>query len=59
MIKNAGNPQMMLQQMMSQNPQIQQVMQYVKDNGGNAKTAFYKLAEQKGVNPEEILQMLK
>lgn len=59
MIKNAGNPQMMLQQMMSQNPQIQQVMQYVKDNGGSAKTAFYKLAEQKGVNPEEILQMLK
>ena len=50
---------MMLQQMMSQNPQMKQAVDYVNANGGNAKAAFYKLAEQKGVNPDEILQMLK
>lgn len=50
---------MMLQQMMSQNPQMKQAFDYVNANGGNAKAAFYKLAEQKGVNPDEILQMLK
>lgn len=59
MLRSAGNPQMMLQQMMSQNPQMQQAIQYVNQNGGNAKQAFYKLAEQKGVNPDEILNMLK
>ncbi len=59
MLKSAGNPQMMLQQMMSQNPQLQNVMQYVNANGGNAKEAFYKLAKEKGVNPNDILQMLK
>lgn len=59
MLKSAGNPQMMLQQMMSQNPQMKQAVDYVNANGGNAKAAFYKLAEQKGVNPDEILQMLK
>ena len=50
---------MMLQQMTAQNPQMQQVMNYVNENGGNAKQAFYKLAQEKGVNPDEILNMLK
>lgn len=59
MIKSSGNPQMMFQQMLSQNEQIQQVMQYINNNGGNAEKAFYKLAAEKGINPNEILQMLK
>ena len=59
MFRSAGNPQMMLQQMTAQNPQMRQVMDLVQQNGGNAKQAFYKLAEQKGVNPDEILNMLK
>ena len=58
-LRSAGNPQMMLNQMMSQNPQIKEVMDYVSQNGGDAKSAFYKLAEEKGVNPDEILGMLK
>lgn len=59
MLRGAGNPSMMLQQMTAQNPQMRQVMDLVQQNGGNAKQAFYKLAEQKGVNHDEILNMLK
>lgn len=59
MLKSAGNPQMMLQQMMSQNPQFKQAVDYVNANGGDAKTACYKLAKEKGINPDEILQMFK
>lgn len=59
MMKSAGDPQMMLQQMISQNPQIRQAVQYVNDNGGNAEKAFYRLAKEKGVNPNDILQALK
>ena len=58
-LRSAGNPQMMLNQMMSQNPQIKEVMDYVRQNGGDAKAAFYKLADEQGVNPDEILGMLK
>ena len=58
-LKSARNPKMMLQNMMQSNPQVKQVMQYVQQAGGDPKTAFYKLAEQKGINPNEILQMLK
>ena len=59
MVKNAGNPQAMMAQMMQNNPQMKQVMDAVNQYGGDPKKAFYALAQQKGVNPDEILNMLK
>lgn len=56
---SAGNPQMLLNQMMSQNPHVKRVMDYVKANGGDAKAAFYKMAGEMGVNPDDILSQLK
>ena len=40
------------------NPQIKQVNDIINQYG-DAKTAFYKVAEQQGVDPNEILEMLK
>lgn len=59
LVKSARNPQMMLNQMMQSNPQMKQVMDIVKQNGGDAKKAFYQMAQQKGVNPDEVLNMLR
>ena len=59
MVNSAQNPQMMLNQMLSQNPNMKQVMDIIHQSGGDPKTAFYKMAEQKGVDPQEILNMLK
>ena len=58
-VKAAGNPQMMLNQMMGQNPQLKQVMDYVNANGGDPKAAFYKMAQERGVNPDDILSQLR
>ena len=58
-VKSAGNPQMMLNQMIGQNPQFKQVMDYVNANGGDPKVAFYKMAQEKGVNPDDILNQLR
>lgn len=58
-IKNSGNPQGMLNMLMQQNPQIRNVMQIVQENGGDPKKAFYSTAEKMGVNPNEIISMLK
>ena len=55
-IKSCGNPQAMVNQMLSQNPQVNQI---INQYGGNPKTAFYKYAEANGVNPDEILNILK
>ena len=54
-IKSIGNPQMMLQQM----PQYRQVMDYVNQNGGDAKSAFYSKAKEMGVDPNEVLKALR
>lgn len=59
MVRSAGNPQAMLQSMVQNNPQMKQVMDIVSQSGGDPKTAFYKMAEEKGVDPEQVLSMLR
>lgn len=59
MIRSAGNPQAMLGQLAANNPQLKQVMDIVQKHGGDPMTAFRKEAEARGVDPEEILNMLK
>lgn len=49
----------MLQNMMNNNPQMKQVMDIVRQSGGDPKTAFYKMAKEKGVDPNSVLSMLK
>ena len=59
MMNNAQNPSAMLNQMMMGNPQLKQVMDIVKENGGDPKAAFYSLADKMGVNPQDVLDMFK
>lgn len=40
-------------------PEMKNIIGLVNQNGGDAKQVFYKLAEQKGVNPNDILDCLK
>ena len=54
-IKSMGNPQMMLQQM----PQYKQIMDYVNQNGGDAKSAFYSKAKEMGIDPDEVLKAMR
>ena len=44
---------------MANSPQYQRVMEYINANGGDPKAAFYKLANEMGVDPEEGLSMLR
>lgn len=48
-----------VQQMSTNNPQMQQVMDVIRQNGGDPKAAFYSMAQQKGVDPNAILNQLK
>lgn len=58
-VRNAGNPQAMLMNMAQNNPGIKQAMEVINQSGGDPQKAFYALAEQKGVNPEDILSQLR
>lgn len=57
--KAAGNPQLFLNNILSQNPQFNGVMAYIEENGGDAKKAFYKKAEELGIDPNVVLSQLK
>lgn len=50
---------MALMNLMQNNPGMKQALDYVNANGGNPKEAFYKLAQEKGVDPQAILNSLK
>lgn len=45
--------------MAQNNPNMKQAIDYINSNGGNPKDAFYKLAKERGVDPESILNSLK
>ena len=59
MVRSAQNPQLALNQLVMNNPQMKQVMDLVQKHGGDPMTAFRKEAEANGINPDEIMEMLK
>ena len=58
-VRNSSNPTEAMRKMLANNPNFQNVVNYINQNGGDAKTAFYNLAAQKGVDPNTILNQLK
>lgn len=59
MLKGSSDPMKVLQSMAQTNPKIKQAFDYVQQNGGDVQSAFYKLAEQNGVDPNNILNMIR
>ena len=59
MVRAAQNPQLMMNQLMQKNPMYSQVQQIIQQNGGDPQKAFYSLAQQMGVDPNQILNQLK
>ena len=50
---------MAMQNLIQNNTGMKQAIDYVNANGGNPKDAFYKLAKEKGIDPDSILNSLK
>ena len=57
-VQMAQNPALALQQMAGQSPQLQQAMQLVQQSGGDARAAFNKLCQERGIDPQQIMGML-
>ena len=51
----SGNPASLLMN----NPQMREIMEYVQANGGDAKAAFYKKAQEMGIDPDAVLSQLR
>ena len=59
MVRNANNPQALLGQMAQNNPQVKQVMDIIQKHGGDPMAAFQAEAQARGVDPQQIMGMLK
>jgi hypothetical protein len=58
-VKKSSNPQQTIERMLINSPNFQKIMNYISQNGGDAKTAFYNMAAQKGIDPDSILKTLR
>ena len=57
MLQNSGNPQQIINNLITKNPQINNLInQY---GGGDPKTAFYEYARFTGQDPNQVLSALK
>lgn len=55
-----SNPETAIQNMIVQrNPAMAKAVKYVNDCGGDAKAAFQKLAQEKGIDPAEIESLMR
>ena len=59
MVRAAKDPQQAINMLAMNNPQVKQVMDIVEQYGGDSMKAFQETAKQCGVDPDEILGMLK
>lgn len=59
MLKSMGNPQAMLGQMLQNNPKMKEVQKLLEESGGDPEKAFRAKAKEMGVNPDDIINLLK
>ena len=52
------NPQASLQQQLQNDPRMAEVLQFINQNGGDAKALFYKMAKEKNKDPNIIINQV-
>jgi len=57
--KTSSNPQQLLTNLINNNPQMQSIYTLLQNSNKNPKELFYELANQRGIDPETILNLLK
>lgn len=57
MLKNSNDPNQLLNQMASQNPQLAQTINLIKSNG-NYEQIFRSMCNERGINADEFIKNL-
>ena len=58
-VRMARDPQAAMMGMVQGNPHLQQVMEAVRQHGNDPMKAFREMAEENGLDPDEILNMIR
>ena len=59
MVRAAGNPEAMINQLMMNNPQLKEVMDIVNQYGGDPGKALKETAKQMGIDENDIIDLLR
>ena len=59
LLKTAQNPQAMLNQMVTTNPKLKEVMDIVNQYGGDPNKALEEVSKQYGITSQDIYDLLK
>lgn len=59
-LNGGGDPQKLVEQVLQENPQARQFMQQMKNttNGRSPKEMALQLAKQRGIDPDQLVQMV-
>jgi hypothetical protein len=57
MLRYSNNPNQMLDQLVSQNPQMAQAINLIKSNG-NYEQVFRSMCKEKGINADDLIKQL-
>ena len=58
-IRTAQNPQLLLNQMVTNNPKLKQVMDLVNQYGGDPNKALEEMANQYGITAQDVYDLMK
>lgn len=58
-VQMSVDPNAALANIINQNPNLKNLVMLAKSNGANLQQIFYTLAQQKGVNPNDIINALR
>ncbi len=59
MVSHSNNPMQLIQTMAQSNPQLQSILNLIQTSQKSPKDLFFEIAQQRGVDPQQILQMLQ
>lgn len=59
MVRTAQDPNAMLNRLAQNNPLLKQAMDIISQHGGDADKAFRTVAEKNGINPEDLMNILR
>lgn len=59
MFQGKGDPKTLIQNVATQNPQMQSVLKMINSSGMSPKDLFMQKAKEAGINPNDIIGQLK
>ena len=59
MVSRSNNPMQLMQTIAQSNPQLQSILNLIQTSQKSPKDLFFEMAQQRGVDPQQILQMLQ